>query len=181
MHKRLLAVSSAVGVVVTIIGAPAAMASSTHPRPNVCVSSAFKTYTVKSRAADVLVQTIPTVSLDNSKGKTIATLTTGLTITGSVSIAASITAGASVGVDFAVVKAGVQASGTTTATVTLSGSYVTSASMQVRPGMTGDIKGGIFRTVTTGEYDVGDTTCHVTTSTVYAHTPYKWGYITSGG
>jgi hypothetical protein len=156
----------------TLVAAPvAANAAPAHP-----VCDDYKSYKVTSHGVDNFVQTIPTVSLYNA-GTTEATLSTNITITGTVSLAVT----ASITVEASVIVAGAKGTVGATATASLSAAYQTGASVKVLSHHTGYIKGGIFRGVTTGTYEHIDQICRVTKGTVTAKTPYKIGYIVSGG
>ena len=153
------------------VAANAAVVSPSHP-----VCDVVQSYKITSHSYSHLVQTVPTVQLLN-KGKTTATLGTSVNITGSVSMTVSgnITTEESIIIASAKEQLGASVS------VTLSGSWEVHASMSVRPGKVGYIKGGIFRVETIGTYTRIDQMCRTTKGTVTSYMPYHYGYITSGG
>jgi hypothetical protein len=163
-----LAVSSLLAVPVA---ANAAVVSPSHP-----ICDDVQTYKITSHSYSHLVQTVPTVQLVN-KGKTTATLSTGVTITGSVSMTVS----GNITTEESIIIASAKEQLGASVTVTLSGSWDVHASMSVRPGKVGYIKGGIFRVQTIGTYTHLDELCRTTKATVTSYMPYHYGYITSGG
>jgi hypothetical protein len=157
-----------------VFGVNPSVANAAQPNHLVCGDE--KSYRISSSTFNNLVQTIPTVQLINHSAST-ATLSTTVTITGSVSASLSVTAG----VDYNFIVATVKGSVTTSATGTISGAWATSASIPVRPGKVGYIEGGIFRVKTIGTYQHVDIICRVFTTPETAYTPYHFGYIATGG
>ena len=179
MNKRLyraaIALGASVGSAATIVSlaGPSAAVTAT---PDHLVCTDTQTYSITSHSANHLKQTVATVQLLNN-AKTTATLSTNLTITGTVSMSVS----GSLSVDEGIILASVKETITAQATKTLSVSQTVGASMTVRPGKVGYIEGGIFRVETAGSYEHVDINCNTTKGTETALTPYHYGYITSGG
>lgn len=174
--KRVARVVAIAGILVGSLSAFAAPAEAAPVQPNHVVCDPEQTYHITSHSYSHLKQTVPTVQLIN-KGHTTATLTTGVSITGSVSVSIS----GSITTEESVIVASAKEQLGASVTATLSGTWDVHASMSVRPGKVGYIKGGIFRVETKGTYTKIDQICRVTKGTVTAYLPYHYGYITSGG